>query len=168
MYLERLIRHQKWIIYNSFFIFLLIYLFQPRDNEGGGKYGRGTITRLYTENSQFKVKIELTANHMGYFEFRLCPQNNPLVPASQACLNRHLLQQVDGSGSRFYPGEGNKVFDVELELPPGLTCTQCVLQWRYVAANNWGKFYVNDWSLMGSNDPCISSPLIRSQTMIIF
>lgn len=23
-------------------------------------------------------------------------------------------------------------------LPPGLTCSQCVLQWRYTAANNWG------------------------------
>lgn len=23
-------------------------------------------------------------------------------------------------------------------LPEGLTCSQCVLQWRYVAGNNWG------------------------------
>lgn len=23
-------------------------------------------------------------------------------------------------------------------LPPGLTCSQCVLQWRYIAGNNWG------------------------------
>lgn len=23
-------------------------------------------------------------------------------------------------------------------LPPGLTCYQCVLQWRYIAGNNWG------------------------------
>ena len=79
----------------------------------------------------------------------------------QACLDRHLLERVDGAGTRFYPGPGNKVdihsfiihliysslsfidcpqvFEVKLELPPGLTCVQCVLQWRYVAANNWGE-----------------------------
>ena len=110
----------------------------PRDNEGGGKYGRGTITRLYTMGEAITVKIELTANHMGHFEFRLCPQNNPLVPVTQACLDRYLLEQTNGAGSRYYPGAGNSVFSVELSLPPGVTCQQCVLQWRYVAANNWG------------------------------
>ena len=89
-------------------------------------------------DQEISVKIELTANHQGFMEFRLCPQNNPLVPASQACLDRHLLERVDGAGTRFHPGPGNKVFEVRLELPEGLTCSQCVLQWRYVAANNWG------------------------------
>ena len=111
---------------------------QPRENEGGGKYGRGTITRVYKQGEDFRVKIELTANHMGYFEFRLCPQNNPLVPASQSCLDRHLLEQSNGEGARYYPGDGNQVFDIRLKLPANLTCSQCVLQWRYVAANNWG------------------------------
>ena len=75
---------------------------------------------------------------MGYFEFRLCPQNNPLVPASQACLDRYLLEQTNGQGARYYPGGGNQVFEVYLRLPHNLTCVQCVLQWRYFAANNWG------------------------------
>ena len=35
-----------------------------------------------------KVRIELTANHMGHFEFRLCPNNNPAKAATQACLDR--------------------------------------------------------------------------------
>ena len=86
-----------------------------------------------------KVRIELTANHMGHFEFRLCPQNNPLVPASQTCLDRYLLQQINGEGGEFYPGPGNRVFQVWLQLPANLTCTQCVFQWRYFAANNWGE-----------------------------
>ena len=42
-------------------------------------------------------------------EFRLCAQNQPLVPTSQACLDRHLLERVEGAGTRFYPGPGNKV-----------------------------------------------------------
>ena len=118
---------------------------QPRDNEGGGRYGRGTIARVYTAASVIAAKVELTANHQGYFEFRLCPQNNPLVPATQACLDRHLLEVVGpgggaegGAATRYLPGPGNRVFEVELQLPAGLTCAQCVLQWRYVAANNWG------------------------------
>ena len=94
---------------------------------------------MYTMDQEISVKIELTANHQGFMEFRLCPQNNPLVPASQACLDKHLLERVGGAGTKFHPGPGNKVFEVRLELPPGLTCSQCVLQWRYVAANNWGE-----------------------------
>jgi hypothetical protein len=31
-----------------------------------------------------------------------------------------------------------QVFETRYLLPPGLTCTQCILQWRYIAGNNWG------------------------------
>ena len=41
--------------------------------------------------------------------------------------------------SRFYPGPGTKVFEMHYQLPKELTCRQCVLQWRYVAGNNWGR-----------------------------
>ena len=44
--------------------------FQPRANEAGGLYGKGVIVRKYEKNSVIKVRVELTANHMGYFEFR--------------------------------------------------------------------------------------------------
>jgi hypothetical protein len=27
---------------------------------------------------------------------------------------------------------------VEYQLPKDILCTQCILQWRYVAGNNWG------------------------------
>jgi len=30
------------------------------------------------------------------------------------------------------------VFETRYLLPLGLTCTQCILQWRYIAGNNWG------------------------------
>ncbi len=45
--------------------------FQPRANEAGGLYGKGVIARKYEKNTVMKVRVELTANHMGYFEFRL-------------------------------------------------------------------------------------------------
>jgi hypothetical protein len=41
---------------------------------------------------------------------------------------------------RYFPGAGNNVvFRSTYKLPEGLTCSQCVLQWRYFAGNNWGK-----------------------------
>ena len=61
---------------------------QPRQNEAGGTYGQGVIARKYRKNQSIKVKVELTANHMGHFEFRICPNNNARKPASQICLNR--------------------------------------------------------------------------------
>ncbi|CAG0907088.1 unnamed protein product [Darwinula stevensoni] len=75
---------------------------------------------------------------MGFFEFRLCPNNNPKRDPSQKCLDKYVLQQADGSGERYYPGPGNGVFTVRYLLPKDVLCSQCVLQWRYVAGNNWG------------------------------
>jgi len=54
-------------------------------------YGKGVIARKYKRDEVVKVRIELTANHMGYFEFRLCPNNDRKKPASQACLDENLL-----------------------------------------------------------------------------
>ena len=145
-----------------------------------------------------QVRIELTANHMGHFEFRLCPNNNPAKPATQTCLDRlpnnktsskligfkekniaannllirYLLEQSNGVGPRYFPGPGNRVFETQyqvlfkilnhfgfetqdqfwskffiflsltcFQLPKDLTCVQCVFQWRYIAANNWGEFF---------------------------
>ena len=90
-------------------------------------------------NQVIKVRIELTANHMGYFEFRVCPNNAPKKPASQMCLDKNILQQSNSGGPRYYPGPGSKVFEMHYQLPKDLTCQQCVFQWRYVAGNNWGK-----------------------------
>ncbi|OXA63894.1 uncharacterized protein LOC110853196 [Folsomia candida] len=110
----------------------------PKPNEAGGPYAQGIIVRKYRTNSIIRLKVELTANHKGYFEFRLCPNNNPKKVVSQKCLDNYLLQQSNSEGPRYYPSEGTKVFESRFLLPKGLTCTQCVLQWRYVAANSWG------------------------------
>lgn len=60
---------------------------QPRDNEYGGKYGLGVIVRKYNPGSEVLLRIELTASHMGYFEFRVCPDKN----ADQDCLDKYVL-----------------------------------------------------------------------------
>jgi len=117
----------------------------PRAHEGGGRYGRGIITGNYTAGEEIEVKVDLTASHLGYFEFRLCVQNNPLVPATQECLDENVLQLADGSGTRFPIKNFDKtVYAIRVVLPQNVTCRQCVLQWHYNAGNSHG--YCQDGS----------------------
>ncbi|KAK3608968.1 hypothetical protein CHS0354_029309 [Potamilus streckersoni] len=112
----------------------------PRDNEAGGKYARGIIVRHYSTGQIIEVTIELTANHQGYFEFRICPHDDVTHPLTQECLNRTLLTIV-GHGTRYYIQNDIRQQFVHLlvQLPLDMTCTQCVLQWKYVAGNNKGS-----------------------------
>jgi len=110
---------------------------QPRDGERGGTFGEGEVVRTYTEGQWANVSAQITANHKGFFEFRLCPQNRTDVAASESCMERHLLD-VRGGGKRYMLPSGTGIFSTEIALPKGLTCSHCVLQWRYVGGNNWG------------------------------
>ncbi|XP_005191030.1 uncharacterized protein LOC101894235 [Musca domestica] len=114
----------------------------PRPHEHGGQWGQGVIVRRYSPGAEMTIRVELTASHMGYFEFRLCPEPK----AKQDCLDRNLLTILAGSPAqpapgdletRFYPRNGSRIYEIKAQLPD-ITCTQCVLQWRYVAGNNWG------------------------------
>lgn len=40
--------------------------------------------------------------------------------------------------TRFYPRNGSRIYEIRAQMPEDLNCSQCVLQWRYVAGNNWG------------------------------
>ena len=46
------------------------------------------------------VRIDVTANHFGWFEFRMCPNNNIHKAATHDCFNKNLLAFADGSGTR--------------------------------------------------------------------
>ena len=70
-----------------------------RENEAGGRFASGIITRKYSSGQMINVDVEITANHLGWFEFRLCPVNNPTIRASDSCLDKHLLDIV-GHGTR--------------------------------------------------------------------
>ncbi|XP_043064454.1 uncharacterized protein LOC108100432 isoform X2 [Drosophila ficusphila] len=115
---------------------------EPRPHEYGGQWGLGLIVRRYSPGAKITVRIELTASHMGYFEFRLCPNHT----AKQLCLDQNILTILDGSPSqpyssdldtRFYPRNGSRIYEIYARLP-NFSCDHCVLQWRYVAGNNWG------------------------------
>lgn len=126
-------------------------LLQPRPHEAGGKYGNGIIVRKYKKASIITIRVELTANHKGHFEFRVCPNNAPHRVATQECLDLYVLRMAKNNNggtygdepvmpheTKYYPGVGSKVFETKYRLPQDLTCTQCILQWRYIAGESSG------------------------------
>ena len=61
-----------------------------RDHEApGGKYANGIIVRDYYSGESIKVVVDVTANHYGYFTFKLCPNNNILQDPTQECFDRY-------------------------------------------------------------------------------
>lgn len=69
----------------------------------------------------------------GWFEVKICPVNDPKTAATQECLDKHVLLRADGGGMRFpvIKGKYNAFFNYTVQLPPDLTCKQCVVQWKY-------------------------------------
>ncbi|XP_064601261.1 uncharacterized protein LOC135467415 [Liolophura sinensis] len=125
----------------------------PREHEAGGKFANGIIVKQYEKGEIISVTVQLTANHKGWFEFRICKNNNPGKRITHECLDKNLLKLADG-GTRFevYGKVGYGVsekFEIKLQLPQDLICTQCVLQWKYNAGNSWGTDEVTGQSGIG-------------------
>jgi len=108
----------------------------PRTHEIGGLYDRGIIVRNYAQGQTINVVIDITAGHRpGWLEFRLCPYS--VVGAeTQECFDRYLLASLTGQ-TRF-----DINFQYQLNLPAGVTCERCVLQWHWHAEGN-RQYYRN-------------------------
>ena len=72
------------------------YQQNPREHERGGKYASGIVTRVYPIGGHIDVVIGLTANHGGYFEFKICPMNDRTSVVTEDCLDRYPLQILNG------------------------------------------------------------------------
>ncbi len=60
----------------------------PREHEAGGRYGNGVIGKWYVEGQRITVEVDLTTNHWGHFELKLCPVNDKTKIATQVgCTN---------------------------------------------------------------------------------
>jgi len=110
---------------------------RPRPNENGGTFGTGIIVATYTAGSTITTITNLTANHLGRLEFRLCPLTSRDELETEECFAQFPLRLADGSSSYTITAAhlGNIAVDVVL---PNIKCEQCVLQWNYIAGNNWG------------------------------
>jgi len=98
------------------------------------------------------IAVNLTTNHQGYFEFRLCDKSDKASHLEQECYDRHLLEVISASNqkrwrqknkkywenvkdskvTRYYVPHGeNNFFEFHLQLPKKVRCKHCVLQWEY-------------------------------------
>ena len=105
---------------------------KPRDNEAGGQYAMEIISGVYKSGTMIEAIADIANANGGYFEFRLCANNNFSSPVKEECLDKGLLTLEDGISTR-YENVQTGLNRVILLLPEGLTCDQCVLQWKYRA-----------------------------------
>ena len=89
---------------------------------------------------QIEVEVELTTNHWGWFELKLCPVNDKKVIETQKCMDKHPLYLVKNPReTKFYiPPDSKKkdIFRYKVQLPPDVVCSQCVVQWTYRAGKH--------------------------------
>ncbi|CAF1002048.1 unnamed protein product [Brachionus calyciflorus] len=70
-----------------------------KNYERNGRRYTGHIVRSYTMGQTIDVKVELTANHLGWFEFKLCNADDLYaqgLDANHDCLNKNLLKDTNG------------------------------------------------------------------------
>lgn len=108
----------------------------PRTHELGGAMGQGVIVKTYQQGSTVSVTVKITANHRGYFYFKIC--NLDVENESEACFERNKVLISNGATTYPLPSTESKDYILSLKLPANLYCNRCVLQWTYVAGNNWG------------------------------
>lgn len=101
---------------------------EPKKFEKGGSLYRGIIVRNYVQGQNIDVAVEVTANHKGFFEFRICDIDGLNTDATQACLDKTPL--TDKNGNTRFPllTESATVVSLKLKLPSKLTCKNCVIQ----------------------------------------
>ncbi|XP_013179785.1 PREDICTED: uncharacterized protein LOC106126603 [Papilio xuthus] len=106
---------------------------RPRDHELGGTWGDGIIVAKYSAGQIFSATVDLTAYHKGYWQFKICrdPTRN-----DQDCFDENILE-LESGGTKYYPNRDAK-YTMTYRLPNDLYCEHCVLQWQYIAGNNWG------------------------------
>lgn len=104
-----------------------------KDEVASGKYAMGIITRNYTVGQVIAITVEITANHGGFHSFYLCPEK----VLTEDCFQKYLL--ADENGLTTFPiNKKDHIIKLKLQLPPNLTCKQCVLRWKWVCGNRWG------------------------------
>ncbi|CAG9767799.1 unnamed protein product [Ceutorhynchus assimilis] len=117
------------------------HLKEPRPHEAGGLFAKGIVSRHYSVGQTIDIEVELTTNHYGRFEIYLCPNNNHKQEASYECFERFPLYLTGTKDVSFQIPEDEAkkaVFRYQVQLPPYVTCTQCVLRWIYFTGNQWG------------------------------
>ncbi|KAK4030565.1 Uncharacterized protein APZ42_023344 [Daphnia magna] len=113
---------------------------QPRPHEIGGYFANGLLGRRYTPGQVIDIEIELTSNHKGHFELRLCPLLGYLTANNETddCFEKYPLYLEGQSTYQFLipdDSERHVVFKYRVKLPNQVTCTHCIIQWIHYASH---------------------------------
>lgn len=109
-----------------------------RKHDVGGPFASGIIAKTYEQGSTIDVDILLTANHKGYFEFRVCAYTDESKEVTQECLDKNQLT-INGNDLKYRVNSNEKQINLKVKLPDGFSCTHCLFQWHYRAGNSWGS-----------------------------
>lgn len=60
----------------------------PRQHEAGGRFANGIIVRTYRPGADLDVEVDVTANHYGFFTFKLCVNNDTVNDPGQDCFDK--------------------------------------------------------------------------------
>ena len=129
----------------------------PRFVYPGNFANNPPIVKTYTEGSLIEVTVKITANHKGYFIFRVAPLVNP--PITQQDLDGTMLELENGDQEWTLVDTGTGDYTITLRLPTGLSCEHCVLQWWWTTGNDWQglepETFVNcaDIKIVPTNNP---------------
>lgn len=85
--------------------------------------------KSYKSGGVLPVSVDLTANHLGYFYYQLCKMDG--ARESNECFAANRLKFVNGADTFPITSSTTGWFNMTLQLPSGLTCKHCVLQWTY-------------------------------------
>lgn len=83
----------------------------------------------YSIGAEVPVEVLVTANHLGFFKFKLCNLDK-FRTESEECFDDISLKLSDGQ-DRFVINENVGPFYMKLKLPEDLVCEHCVLQWTW-------------------------------------
>ena len=135
----------------------------PRAHENGGKfgvfpkYGKDAIAQCYAPGATIDIKVHLTANHKGYFEYELCKLEKKGDVETEGCFKK--LQKA-GGGTKVDVPSDKKDFNDKYVLPKGVTCegdSHCVLRWHYTCGNNQPVATATQEELWNCADVYVSS-----------
>ncbi|GFO22514.1 hypothetical protein PoB_004901900 [Plakobranchus ocellatus] len=88
---------------------------------------------------EVNVRIMVTANHQGWFYFHLCSRDDPHQGETEECLNRVPLSLADGRARFHLRQRVFGVVNVRVKLPDDVACSHCVLRWKWITGNSWGR-----------------------------
>ncbi|XP_072045960.1 uncharacterized protein [Amphiura filiformis] len=123
---------------------------EPREHEDGGIFDNQIITQTYFAGQVAELVPDVTANHYGWIEFRLCARDSRGTKLTQECFDQHVLKNVKGE-TRFNIGAQKGQIKFQIQLPARVTCKECVIQWKYNTGNDWG-ICPNGTGMVGCSD----------------